>query len=316
MPRAEIPLPELLMFAVAIRESEPDLYEAVVRDIQSFRRERDGKEVKDFESLKAVQRAKPFGFDIEPVIQETALLCRQNEIDVYIRDTLAPDLPSSVLEIPSRDTLKVRFSRFNHRGVFLPSHLVLDADDGKAAAEYDTSAYARFHIGKDLLLRITGLPSFAAQAFSGRYRSVRGFVFEATPKGYRREELKMPIDAQQRLNGDLEFLFPPEQIFALTALENPDSVFVLLTDTRVGKTVITSGSRREAFVMPFPPLGGESQVPVRRVVPTRLLENNAELKYMRVPVSDDVLDAYLTRYRYAAALPVEALLKSPAFLKQ
>ncbi len=105
MPRAEIPLPELLMFAVAIRESEPDLYEAVVRDIQSFRRERDGKEVKDFESLKAVQRAKPFGFDIEPVIQETALLCRQNEIDVYIRDALAPDLPSSVLEIPSRDTL-------------------------------------------------------------------------------------------------------------------------------------------------------------------------------------------------------------------
>ena len=53
MPRAEIPLPELLMFAVAIREREPDLYETVVRDIQSFRRERDGKEVKDFESLKA-----------------------------------------------------------------------------------------------------------------------------------------------------------------------------------------------------------------------------------------------------------------------
>lgn len=169
MPRAEIPLPELLMFAVAIRESEPDLYEAVVRDIQSFRRERDGKEVKDFESLKAVQRAKPFGFDIEPVIQETALLCRQNEIDVYIRDALAPDLPSSVLEIPSRDTLEVRFSRFNHGGVFLPSHLVLDADDGKAAAEYDTSAYARFHIGKDLLLRITGLPSFSVCAFFERY---------------------------------------------------------------------------------------------------------------------------------------------------
>lgn len=145
-----------------------------------------------------------------------------------------------------------------------------------------------------------------------------GFVFEATPQGYRREELKMPIDAHQGLNGDLKFLFPPEQIFALTALENPDSVFVLLTDTRVGKTVITAGSRREAFafVMPFPPLGGESQVPVRRVVPTRLLENNAELKYMRVPVSDDVLDAYLTQYRYAAALPVEALLKSSAFLKR
>lgn len=318
MPRAEIPLPELLMFAVAIRESEPDLYEAVVRDIQSFRRERDGKEVKDFESLKALQRAKPFGFDIEPVIQETALLCRQNKIDVYIRDALAPDLPSSVLEIPSRDTLEVRFSRFNHGGVFLPSHLVLDADDGKAATEYDTSAYARFHIGKDLLLRITGLPSFSVRAFFERYCFVTGFVFEATPQDYRREELKMPIDAQQGLNGDLEFLFPPEQIFALTALENPDSVFVLLTDTRVGKTVITSGSRRDAFafVMPFPPLGGESQVPVRRVVPTRLLENNAELKYMRVPVSDDVLDAYLTQYRYAAALPVEALLKSSAFLKR
>lgn len=66
MPRAEIPLPELLMFAVAIRESEPDLYEAVVRDIQSFRRERDGKEVKGFESLKAVQRAKPSGLTSSP----------------------------------------------------------------------------------------------------------------------------------------------------------------------------------------------------------------------------------------------------------
>ncbi len=119
MPRAEIPLPELLMFAVAIRESEPDLYETVVRDIQSFRRERDGKEVKDFESLKAVQRAKPFGFDIEPVIQETALLCRQNEIDVYIRDALAPDLPSSVLEIPWRDTLDKRTLRVPRNTVHL-----------------------------------------------------------------------------------------------------------------------------------------------------------------------------------------------------
>lgn len=319
MPRAEIPLPELLMFAVAIRESEPDLYEAVVRDIHSFRRERDGKEVKDFESLKAVQHAKLFSIDVEPIIQEVTLLCRQRNKDVYIRDVLAPDLPKSELAIPSRDTLEVQSSRFNQGKVFLPSHLTLDADDIKAAAEYDKATYAQFHIGEDsFLLRITGLPSFAAQAFSGRYRSVRGFVFEATPKGYRREELKMPIDAKKDLVGNLEFLFAPEEIFALTALENPDSVFVLLPNPQVGQTVTTVGywGGAFAFVMPFPPLSGESQVPVRRVVPTRLLENNAELKYMRVPVSDDVLDAYLTQYRYAAALPVEALLKSSAFLKR
>ena len=128
----------------------------------------------------------------------------------------------------------------------------------------------------------------------------------------------MPIDAKKDLVGNLEFLFAPEEIFALTALENPDSVFVLLPNPQDGQTVTTVGywGGAFAFVMPFPPLSGESQVPVRRVVPTRLLENNAELKYMRVPVSDDVLDAYLTQYRYAAALPVEALLKSSAFLKR